>query len=131
MTTRVDIKTEIVLAETLGSFSRNLLEMSKFYQTVILLYEDDLGDRIQAAWSELDRLNLLTRKVGEVLNGIEVHTFGMDPFDAHTLVELNLRESGQDPSRQNAKRSAYKSILNELITISVKIHPQGSGNVLL
>lgn len=118
---------QIILSESLSQSTRHIIELSKAYQTVILLYEDDLSDRVLAAWAETDRLNLNLRKIGQVLNGIGVCSFGMDELKSNTILELSLRESSQDPSRQDLHRSAYKSLLNDLILIQVKVH-NNSGN---
>jgi hypothetical protein len=122
---------EIVISESLSQSARHVLTLSKAYQTIVLLYEDDLSDNVLAAWAEMDRLNLNVRKIGQVLNGIEVYTFGMDKFSSGTTVELCLREASQDTSRQDSRRSAYKSLLNELILIQVKIHPNSCDSIRL
>lgn len=113
---------QIILSESLSQSTRHIVELSKAYQTVILIYEDDLSDKVLAAWAETDRLNLKLRKIGQVLNGIEVCSFGMNEFRPNTILELSLRESSQDPNRQDFHRSAYKSLLNDLILIQVKVH---------
>jgi hypothetical protein len=118
---------EIVVSESLSPGVHHLIELSKAYQTIILLYEDDLNDSVLAAWAERDRLKLSTRKIGQVFNGIDVYTFGMDDLPSDTLIELQLREVGQDASRQDTSRVAYKSLLNELIFFQVKILP-GMGS---
>ena len=126
-----DCSNPILISDSLSQASRQILALSKAYQTIILLYDDDLSEKIQAAWAEKDRLNLTMRKVGEVLNGIEVFTFGMEPFSPNMTLELNLREASQDPSRQDPSRTAYKSLLNELILIQVSIHPASSDSIRL
>ena len=118
---------EIVVSESLSPGVHHLIELSKAYQTIILLYEDDLNDSVLAAWAERDRLKLSIRKIGQVFNGIDVYTFGMDDLPSDTLIELQLREVGQDASRQDTARVAYKSLLNELIFFQVKILP-GMGS---
>ncbi len=112
---------EIVLTGGLSPWLQNLVELSRLYETVILLYEDDFSDSVQAAWAELDRLNLKTRQIGQVLAGLEVHLFGMDDFLPDTTIELHIRESISDASHPNMRRVSYRSILNELSLISVRV----------
>ena len=112
---------EIVLSESLGAWAHHIVELSKAYDTIILLYEDDLSDKVLAAWAEADRLKLNIHKVGQVMNGINVYAFGLDEFPPHTMIELQLREASQEANRQNTQRSAYKSLLNELILIQVRV----------
>lgn len=122
---------KIVLSDTLGQVIRNIVQLSKPYRTIILLYEDEVSDTVQAAWAELDRLQLKTKILGEILDGIEVHSFGLDDFPTGTVLEVNLRETSMDANRQDALRAAYKSLLNELCLISVKVHQNESGTMLL
>lgn len=121
---------EIVLSDTLGHSIRHLVEAAKGYNTVILLYEDDFSDNILASWAELDRLNLHTRKIGQVIGGLEVHAFGMQDFPAGTVLEIHLREAAQN-GHSESQRSAYKSLLNELCLISVKLYRCENGSMLL
>jgi hypothetical protein len=116
---------EIVLVDTIGPTVRNMIELAKPYNTIMLLYEDDFSDRILASWAESDRLNLNTKKLGEIYNGIEVHAFGLDEFDSGTTLELHIRESARNAAKQNALRTAYKSLLNELSLITIKQRQQG------
>jgi hypothetical protein len=125
------VNPEIVLSDTLGHVVRKIIELSKAYNTILILYEDDLSGNIQGAWAELDRLSLKTKKIGDILDGIEVHTFGMDNFDAGTLLEINLREASLNASHQDTLRVAYKSLLNELSLISVKVYNNGLGTMLM
>ena len=118
----------IVLSESLSAWAHHIVELSKAYDTIILLYEDEMSDKILAAWAEADRLKLNIQKVGQVMDGIEVYSFGMDAFPPHTMIELQLREASQEPGRQNVQRSAYKSILNELILIQARIFSGGSSD---
>lgn len=111
----------IKLSDALGPFVRNVVALARSYDTIILLYEDDFSDRILAAWAELDRLNIHTRKIGEVYGGIEVHTFGMEDFPPGSIITLYVREARGDVDRQDIRRIAYKSLLNELALISVKV----------
>lgn len=122
---------DIVLSDTLGHMVRKIIELSKAYNTIVILYEDDLSGNIQAAWAELDRLSLKTKKVGHIFDGIEVHSFGLDDFPTGTVLELNLRESSLDCSRQDAQRVAYKSLLNELSLFTVKVYDRGAGSMLM
>lgn len=130
-TTQPNQTIEILVSETLSQSARHIMALSKAYQTIILLYEDDLSGNIQAAWAETDRLNLNIRRVGQALNGIDVYSFGMDDFPPGTTLELNLRETSQDPTRQDSQRSAYKSLLNELILIQVRVYPHSYDSVRL
>jgi len=114
---------DILISESLSPWARHVLELSKAYDSIILLYEDDLTGNIMAAWAEMDRLKLKISKVGEILNGLGVYTFGLDAFPADTVIELQLREASQDINRQDPQRSAYKSLLNELILINAKVLP--------
>lgn len=118
---------EIVLAGSLSQVSQDIIHLSKAYETVILLFEDDFSNHILASWAELDRLNLKTRKIGEVLSGIEVHTFGMDDFPHGTRIELHLRETSRNVARQDVQKAMYKSILNELSLITVRVTTQQDG----
>jgi hypothetical protein len=118
---------QILFSESLSPWTRHVLEASKAYQTMILLYEDDLTGNVMAAWAESDRLKLKIQRIGQVANGVGVCTFGMDPFPPNTVVELHLRDASQDSSRQDAQRSAYKSLLNELILIQVKVFTGQAG----
>jgi hypothetical protein len=122
---------EIVCSDTLGHVVRNIIELSRAYDTVILLYEDDFSEKIQAAWAERDRLNVRTKKIGEIYTGIEIHSFGMSEFPPGTVLEISLREANSDANRQNLQRTLYRSILNELVLISVKIFLDGRGSLLL
>ena len=122
---------EIVMADSLGQTVRRLVDYSKDYDTIILLYEDDFSDNVLASWAELDRIHLKTRKIGEILSGIEVHTFGMTDFPKGTVIELNIRESAQENGSKHTARSSYKSLLNEISLISVKVHQNGRGRMLL
>lgn len=119
---------EILVSEALSPWARHIVELSKAYGTIILLYEDDLSDNLLAAWAETDRLKLSIRKVGQALGGIDVYTFGMDDLPKDTAIELHLREASQTSGRQDASRSAYKSLLNELILIQVKLLPGASND---
>src|SRR5690242_2430160 len=92
---------KLVFSDTLSQTIRTIIELAKPYDTMILLYEDDFSDNILAAWAEPDRLNLKTRKIGEIYGGIEVHVFGLDDFPANTVLELHIREASLDRSRQN------------------------------
>lgn len=112
---------EIYIAGDLTPNVLNLIELSKPYHTVVLLYEDDFSDNILAAFAELDRLNLKTKKVGTVFSSIEVHSFGLNDFEPGTIIELSVRESSRDASRQSVQRIAYRSLLNELLLLSVRI----------
>ena len=123
--------TEILVSESLTPTTRQLLEFSKAYDTIVLLYEDDMSDNVLAAWAETDRLKLNLRKVGHILSGIDVYSFGMDEFPPGTMMELDLREAGQDPRRQDNLRTSYKSLLNELILIQVRVCPNGRDSMLL
>jgi len=122
---------DIVLSDTLGHMVRKIIELSKAYNTIVILYEDDLSGNIQAAWAELDRLSLKTKCIGRIFEGIEVHSFGLDDFPPGTVLELNLRESSLDSSRQDAQRVAYKSLLNELSLFTVKVYDRGTGAMLM
>lgn len=122
---------DIVLSDTLGHAIRRMVEAAKAYQTIILLYEDDFSDNILASWAELDRLNLRTRLIGEVFGGIEVHSFGMPDFSQGTVLEIHLREASQNGNRSEPQRTAYKSLLNEVCLISVKLYPCENGHMLL
>ena len=116
-------KTEIVWSDTLDQSTRYIIERSKGYETVILLYEDDLSGLPVAAWAEKDRLSLPTRYVGELASGLEVHSFGLPPFADGSVVELSLRAARQENGNQpNSQRTLYKSLLNELTLISVRIY---------
>lgn len=121
---------EIVLSDTLGHSVRRLVEAAKGYDTIILLYEDDFSDNILASWAELDRLNLRTRKIGEVLDGVAVHAFGMQNFAPGTVLEIHLREASQSGRGKNT-RTAYKSLLNEVCLISVKVFRCDNGSLSL
>jgi hypothetical protein len=112
---------EIIWSDTLEQGVRHLIDRAKAYETVILLYEDDRSDRILAAWAEKDRLQLATRKIGEAENGVEVHTFGLEAFPPGTVVELILRAARLEQNRWNLRRTLYRSILNELSLITVKV----------
>lgn len=122
---------EIVLSDTLGHMTRHLVEAAQGYNTIILLYEDDFSDSILASWAELDRINIKTRKIAQITSGVEVHTFGMPAFPPGTVIELNLREASQDYSRNGELKSAYKSLLNEVCLISVRIYDTHQGSMLL
>lgn len=122
---------KIVLSDTLGHSIRNIIHRAKAYDTIILLYEDELSGNVQAAWAETDRLLLKTKMLGEILNGIAVHSFGMDDFSPNTVLELSLREASQDSTRQDLRRVAYKSLLNELCLINVRVYQNESGSMLL
>lgn len=119
---------EIVLSESLGAWAHHVLELSKAYDTMILLYEDDLNGKVLAAWAEADRLKLNIQKIGKILDGIDVYKFGMDEFPQHTIIEIQLREASQEPNRQNMQRSAYKSLLNELILIQARVFSGGTSD---
>lgn len=121
---------EIVLSDTLGHSVKRLVEAAKGYNTIILLYEDDFSDKILASWAELDRLNLRTRKIGEVTEGLEVHVFGMQGFAPGTVLEIHLREASHN-GYQEPQRSAYRSLLNEICLISVKVFHCENGSMLL
>jgi hypothetical protein len=121
----------LIFSDTLSQTIRSIIELAKPYRTIILLYEDDFSENILAAWAELDRLNLRTRKLGEIYGGIEVHAFGLNNFPPNTMLELHIREASLDVSRQDLHRVAYKSLLNEVSLISVKVYPGGSGSFLL
>ena len=118
---------EIVWSDTLEQSVRYLIERSKSYETVILLYEDDRSSRMVAAWAEKDRLQLPTRQVGEADNGIEVHSFGLDSFPPGTVVEVALRPSRQDSLSGSLHRTAYRSLLNEISLIAVKVYSKFSS----
>lgn len=122
---------EIVLSDTLGHASKHLVEAAKAYNTIILLYEDDFSDNILASWAEMDRLSLRTRKLGEVMGGIEVRAFGMQDFEPGTVLEIQLRESGPMNNGSDPQRSAYKSLLNEVCLISVRLYHSEYGSMLL
>lgn len=122
---------KLIFSDTLSQTVRNIIELAKPYHTIILLYEDDFSDNIMAAWAEPDRLSLKTRKIGQIYGGIEVHTFGLDHFPPNTMLELHIREASLDVTRQDLQRVAYKSLLNELTLISVKVFPGGAGSFLL
>jgi hypothetical protein len=122
---------KLLFSDTLSQPIRNIIELAKPYNTIILLYEDDFSDNIMAAWAELDRLSLKTQKLGQVYGGIEVHSFGLDSFPPNTILELLIRESNQDTSRQNRQRAVFKSLLNELSLISVKVYTSNSQSFLL
>lgn len=118
---------EIIWSDTLEQNVRRLIDRARAYETIIILYEDDRSEgnrneRILAAWGEKDRLQLATRKVGEAGNGVEVHTFGLDVFPPGTVVELMLRSTRLEHNERNHRRALYRSILNELSLITVKVH---------
>jgi hypothetical protein len=112
---------EIFISGDLTPSLSNLIALSKPYNTIILLFEDDFSNSIQAAWAETDRITFKTRKIGEIFAGIEVHAFGLDDFPPGTVIELCLRESSRDLNRQDTRRCAYKSLMNELVLISVRV----------
>lgn len=115
---------ELVLTDSLGVETRNIIELAKLYDTIILIYSDEFSDRILASWAELDRLNLPTHRVGQVYSGIEIHTFGLDPFPDGTVLDLHVREVDRSSRTQDvpdSRRTAYRSLLNELCTISVQV----------
>jgi hypothetical protein len=122
---------EIICSDTLGHSVRTIVELSKAYDTVILIYEDDFSEKLLAAWAEKDRLNVQTKKVGEIYSGIEVCSFGLEDFPPGTILELSLREINQDMNRQNVARTLYRSLLNELSLITIKAYQNGRGNPLL
>jgi hypothetical protein len=112
---------EILLSDSLGAETRNIIELSKPYNTIILIYGDEFSERLLASWAEQDRLNLPTRRIGQVYSGIEVHSFGLDSFTEGTVLELHIRETPRNPALQNAQRTVYKSLLNELCSISAQL----------
>lgn len=122
---------KLLFSDTLSQPIRNIIELAKPYNTIILLYEDDFSDNILAAWAELDRLNLKTQKLGQIYGGIEVHAFGLEKFPANTVLELHIRESNTDTSRQNRQRAVFKSLLNELSLISIKVYPSNTRSFML
>ncbi|HEY9746919.1 MAG TPA: hypothetical protein V6C99_11955 [Oculatellaceae cyanobacterium] len=122
---------EIFLTDSLRAETRNIIELAKPYNTVILLYGDDFSDRILGSWAELDRLNLPTRRIGQVYSGIEVHTFGLDEFPEGTVLEVHVREAPRDTIFQDPRRSSYRSLLNELSIISVQVRQRALDNDFL
>jgi hypothetical protein len=117
---------EIFLTDSLRAETRNIIELAKPYNTVILLYGDDFSDRILGSWAELDRLNLPTRRIGQVYSGIEVHTFGLDEFPEGTVLEVHVREAPRDTIFQDPR-----SLLNELSIISVQVRQRALDNDFL
>jgi hypothetical protein len=115
---------QIVITDSLGAETRNIIELSKPYNTIILLYGDDFSDRIMGHWAELDRLNLHTRRIGQVYSGIEVHSFGLEPFPEGTVLQIHIRESSPDDAGTDSPRAMYRSLLNELSSISVQVRQQ-------
>lgn len=122
---------EIVCSDMLGHTIRNIVELSRAYETIILLYQDDFADKPLAAWAEKDRLSLPTKVIGSVLSGIDVHMFGLEDFPKGTVIELSLRETSRDLAHQNSQKTLYRSILNELVLITVKVYSDAQGNMLL
>lgn len=112
---------EVVVNNYLGPTIQQIIDLARPYNTIILLYGDDFNGKVLAAWAELDRLKLSTQRVGVLENGIEVHTFGLDHFPPDSVVELSVRETSLNCSRQDPQRIAYKSLLNEMVLISVKV----------
>lgn len=117
----MSISPEIMVTDSLRAETRNIIELAKPYQTVILLFSDDFSGRVLASWAELDRLNLQTHRIGQIYSGIEVHSFGLDPFPDGTRLELHIRETARDSSSPDPRKTAYRSLLNELTTITVNI----------
>lgn len=113
----------IVLNDSLNPFLRRLIDLSKPYNTIILIFEDEFSDQLLAAWAERDRLNIHSHKIGEVLGGIEVHAFGVEAFPEGSVLELQLRECRQDHACNNGRKSPYKSLLNELFLIEARLQP--------
>ncbi|MCE3235761.1 MAG: hypothetical protein K0Q50_1941 [Vampirovibrio sp.] len=122
---------KIVLSDTLGPAIRNIVHRAKAYETIILLYEDELSGNVQAAWAERDRLQLRTKVLGQIMDGLQVHSFGMDDFPMSTVLELSLREASLDAMRQDLRRVAYRSLLNELCLINVRVYQNETGSMLL
>lgn len=124
---------EIIVSDTLGYSARRLVEAARDYETNLLIYEDDFSDNLLGAWAERDRLKLNTRYIGEILDGIEVRSFGMLDLDPGTILEIHLKEAPPSirESSGNLQRMAYRSLLNEICLISVKAYPQENGHLLL
>jgi hypothetical protein len=122
---------KLIFSDTLSQQIRSIIELAKPYNTIILLYEDDFSDNVLAAWAELDRLNLKTRKIGQIYGGIEVHAFGLESFPPNTILELHIREASMEKMHPGQQRAVFKSLLNELSLISVKVYPSTSGSFLL
>lgn len=112
---------EILLSDSLGAETRVIIELAKPYNTIILLYSDEFSDRILASWAEADRLNLPTKRIGQVYSGIEVHSFGLESFPEDSVLELHVREADRNPAMQSSQRTMYRSLLNELSTISARL----------
>ena len=112
---------EIIVTDSLRAETRNIIELAKPYDTVVLLYVDDFSDKIMGSWAELDRLNLQTRRIGQIYSGIEVHSFGLDDFPEGSILEIHIREVAHNVMTPDQRRTAYKSLLNELFSISVQV----------
>ncbi len=121
----------VILSDSLSHSTRYLVQAAKSYDTVILLYEDDFTDSVLGAWAELDRLSLKTRRVGNVLNGVEVRAFGMAGFLPGTVLEIHLREASLDQDGRDIQRATYRSLLNEVCLISVKVYQTEQGSMML
>ncbi len=111
---------EFLCSESLSLANRTIVAHAAAYDTIILLYEDDLTDRISACWAEPERLSVKTRPLGRMQNGIEIHSFGMGAFDSGTVVEISLQDRATGGER-NPVRVLYRSLLNELIETKVKV----------
>ncbi|WP_303674620.1 hypothetical protein [Vampirovibrio chlorellavorus] len=123
----------IIVSDTLGPSARRLVDAARFYETILLIYEDDFSDSLLGAWAERDRLRLNTRYMGEIMEGIEVRSFGMLDFSPGTVLEIHLREATLSPAdaSDHLRRMVYRSLLNEICQITVKAYPQEDGRILL
>lgn len=123
----------IIVSDTLGPAVRRLVEAARDYETILLIYEDDFSDNLLGAWAERDRLKLNTRYIGDILDGIEVRSFGMLDLDPDTVLEIHLKEAQPSTreSYRDLQRMAYRSLLNEVCLISVKAYAQENAHLLL
>jgi hypothetical protein len=124
---------QIIVSDTLGPSARRLVEASRYYETILLIYEDDFSDNLLGAWAERDRLKLNTRFIGEIMDGIEVRSFGMLDLEPGTVLEIHLKEAplSSREAASNLRRMVYRSLLNEICLISVKAYSQEGGQLLL